>query len=37
MMADSCRVAGMIPELFRGVGGSVVVVMYERIKYIYGI
>jgi solute carrier family 25 (adenine nucleotide translocator) protein 4/5/6/31 len=28
---------GMIPELFRGVGGSVVVVMYERIKYIYGI
>jgi solute carrier family 25 (adenine nucleotide translocator) protein 4/5/6/31 len=28
---------GMVPELFRGVGGSVVVVMYERIKYIYGI
>jgi hypothetical protein len=28
---------GMIPELFRGVGGSLVVVAYERIKYIYGI
>jgi len=28
---------GMIPELFRGVGGSVVVVLYDRIKYIYGI
>jgi len=28
---------GMVPELFRGVGGSLVVVAYERIKYIYGI
>jgi solute carrier family 25 (adenine nucleotide translocator) protein 4/5/6/31 len=28
---------GMIPELFRGVGGSLVVVAYERIKFIYGI
>jgi solute carrier family 25 (adenine nucleotide translocator) protein 4/5/6/31 len=28
---------GMIPELFRGVGGSLVVVIYDRIKYIYGI
>jgi solute carrier family 25 (adenine nucleotide translocator) protein 4/5/6/31 len=28
---------GMVPELFRGVGGSLVVVAYERIKFIYGI
>jgi len=28
---------GMIPELFRGVGGSLVVVIYDRLKYIYGI
>jgi len=28
---------GMIPELFRGVGGSLVVVAYDRIKLIYGI
>jgi len=28
---------GMIPEIFRGVGGSVVVVMYDRIKVIFGI
>lgn len=28
---------GMIPELFRGVGGSLVVVIYDRIKYIYGV
>jgi len=28
---------GMVPELFRGVGGSVVVVAYERIKYIFQI
>jgi len=28
---------GMVPELFRGVGGSVVVVAYERIKYIWNI
>jgi solute carrier family 25 (adenine nucleotide translocator) protein 4/5/6/31 len=28
---------GMIPELFRGVGGSLVVVIYDRIKFIYGI
>jgi solute carrier family 25 (adenine nucleotide translocator) protein 4/5/6/31 len=28
---------GMIPELFRGVGGSLVVVCFERIKFIYGI
>jgi len=27
---------GMIPEIFRGVGGSVVVVAYDRIKLIYG-
>jgi hypothetical protein len=29
--------AGFIPELFRGVGGSVVVVAYDRIKVIFGI
>jgi len=28
---------GMIPELFRGVGGSVVIVAYDRIKHIFGI
>jgi len=28
---------GMVPELFRGVGGSVVVVAYERIKFIFNI
>jgi len=27
---------GMVPELFRGVGGSVVVVAYDRIKFILG-
>jgi solute carrier family 25 (adenine nucleotide translocator) protein 4/5/6/31 len=28
---------GMIPELFRGVGGSLVVVAYDRIKFIFNI
>jgi len=28
---------GMIPEIFRGVGGSLVIVAYDRIKVIYGI
>eukprot|EP01002_Notosolenus_urceolatus_P005400 NODE_2436_length_1117_cov_100.552434_g2022_i0.p1 GENE.NODE_2436_length_1117_cov_100.552434_g2022_i0~~NODE_2436_length_1117_cov_100.552434_g2022_i0.p1 ORF type:complete len:299 (+),score=96.74 NODE_2436_length_1117_cov_100.552434_g2022_i0:86-982(+) len=28
---------GMIPELFRGVGGSVVIVAYDRIKAIWGL
>jgi len=28
---------GMIPELFRGVGGSVVIVAYDRIKVIFGL
>jgi solute carrier family 25 (adenine nucleotide translocator) protein 4/5/6/31 len=28
---------GMVPELFRGVGGSVVVVAYDRIKVIFNI
>jgi len=28
---------GMVPELFRGVGGSLVVVAYERIKVIYNL
>jgi solute carrier family 25 (adenine nucleotide translocator) protein 4/5/6/31 len=28
---------GMVPELFRGVGGSVVVVAYDRIKLIFNI
>jgi len=28
---------GMVPELFRGVGGSLVIVAYDRIKIIYGI
>jgi len=29
--------SGMIPELFRGVGGSLVIVAYDRIKFIFGI
>jgi len=28
---------GMVPELFRGVGGSVVIVAYDRIKVIFGV
>jgi len=28
---------GMVPELFRGVGGSLVVVSYERIKFIFNL
>ena len=28
---------GMVPELFRGVGGSLVIVLYDRIKVIFGI
>jgi len=28
---------GMIPELFRGVGGSVVIVAYDRVKVVFGI
>jgi len=28
---------GMVPELFRGVGGSLVIVFYDRIKLIFGI
>jgi hypothetical protein len=28
---------GMIPELARGVGGSMVIVAYDRIKEIFGI
>jgi solute carrier family 25 (adenine nucleotide translocator) protein 4/5/6/31 len=28
---------GMVPELFRGVGGSLVIVLYDRIKLIFGI
>jgi len=28
---------GLVPELFRGIGGSVVVVTYDRIKMIFGI
>jgi len=28
---------GMVPELFRGVGGSVVLVAYNRIKTYLGI
>lgn len=28
---------GLIPELFRGVGGSFVIVIYDRIKVIFGI
>eukprot|EP00759_Apiculatamorpha_spiralis_P013110 PhF_6_TR19929/c0_g1_i1/m.28988/K05863/SLC25A4S, ANT; solute carrier family 25 (mitochondrial adenine nucleotide translocator), member 4/5/6/31 len=28
---------GMVPEIFRGVGGSLVIVIYDRIKVIWGI
>jgi solute carrier family 25 (adenine nucleotide translocator) protein 4/5/6/31 len=28
---------GLVPELFRGVGGSVVIVAYDRIKVVFGI
>jgi len=28
---------GMVPEMFRGVGGSLVIVAYDRIKVIFGI
>jgi len=28
---------GLVPELFRGVGGSLVIVLYDRIKFIWGI
>lgn len=28
---------GMVPELFRGVGGSLVIVIYDRIKVIWGL
>jgi len=28
---------GMVPELFRGVGGSLVIVAYDRIKLIFGL
>jgi len=28
---------GMVPELFRGLGGSLVIVCYDRIKVIFGI
>ena len=28
---------GMVPELFRGVGGSVVLVAYNRIKLIFNL
>jgi len=28
---------GMVPELFRGVGGSLVIVAYDRVKLIFGI
>lgn len=28
---------GMVPELFRGVGGSLVIVAYDRIKTIFGL
>jgi solute carrier family 25 (adenine nucleotide translocator) protein 4/5/6/31 len=28
---------GMVPELFRGVGGSLVIVIYDRVKVIFGI
>lgn len=28
---------GMVPELFRGLGGSLVIVLYDRIKVIFGI
>jgi solute carrier family 25 (adenine nucleotide translocator) protein 4/5/6/31 len=28
---------GMIPEMFRGVGGSLVIVLYDRVKMIFGL
>ena len=28
---------GLVPEMFRGVGGSLVIVIYDRIKVIYGL
>lgn len=28
---------GMIPELFRGVGGSLVIVAYDRVKFIFNL
>jgi len=28
---------GMVPEIFRGVGGSLVIVAYERIKFIFNL
>jgi solute carrier family 25 (adenine nucleotide translocator) protein 4/5/6/31 len=28
---------GMVPELFRGVGGSFVIVLYDRIKFIFNL
>jgi len=28
---------GLVPELFRGVGGSLVVVAYDRIKFVFGV
>jgi len=28
---------GMVPELFRGVGGSLVIVAYDRIKVIFNL
>jgi len=28
---------GFVPELFRGVGGSIVIVMYDRIKVMFGL
>jgi len=28
---------GMVPEMFRGVGGSLVIVAYDRIKMIFNL
>jgi hypothetical protein len=28
---------GLLPEMFRGVGGSLVIVGYDRIKVIFGL
>jgi len=28
---------GLVPELFRGVGGSMVIVLYDRIKLIFNL
>jgi len=28
---------GLVPELFRGVGGSLVIVAYDRIKVIFNL